>query len=73
MADEVRVWQITKNDELAEIKAFRLDREERIERWITQDISVLEPDKSGLLVIGEQVRTDFGKRLICSASTQRET
>lgn len=63
MADEVRVWQVTKDDKLTEIKASKLNREERIEKWITKDISVLEPDKSGLLVIGEQVQTAFGKEI----------
>jgi hypothetical protein len=63
MSDEVRVWQVTKDDSLKEIKASTLDREERIEKWITQDISVLEPDNVGLLVIGQQVKTDFGKKI----------
>jgi hypothetical protein len=63
MADEVRVWQVTEDDDLTEIRTSRLNREERIERWITHDISVLEPHKSRLLVIGEQVLTDFGKRI----------
>jgi hypothetical protein len=63
MADEVRVWQINRDDSLDEMDASTLNREERIEKWITQNISVLEPDKSSLLVIGEQVQTDFGKRI----------
>jgi len=70
MADEVRVWQITNDDSLEEIKPSTLNREERIEKWIAQDVSVLEPDNSGLLVIGKQVRTDFGKEidLLCMDS-----
>jgi len=63
VADEVRVWEVTKGDKLMEIKPSKLDREERIEKWITKDISVLEPDGSGLLVIGEQVQTAFGKEI----------
>ncbi len=63
MADEVRVWQVTKDGSLEEIKASTLNREERLERWITQDISVLQPDNSGLLVIGQQIKTDFGKEI----------
>jgi hypothetical protein len=63
MPDEVRMWQVTKDDKLAQIKPAKLNREERIEKWITQEISVLDPDEAGLLVIGEQVRTDFGKEI----------
>jgi len=63
MTDGIRAWQVTTNDSLKEIKTSRLDREERIEKWITQDISVLEPDDCGLLVIGRQVKTDFGKEI----------
>src|SRR5664280_739377 len=63
MADEVRVWQVAREDKLVEVKVSKLNREERIEKWITQDISVLDPDQSGLLVIGEQVPTAFGKEI----------
>jgi hypothetical protein len=71
MADEVRVWRVAEDDSLKEINSSLLDREERIEKWITQDIGVLAPHKPGLLVIGEQVRTDFGKEidLLCIDST----
>lgn len=70
MADEVRIWQVAKDDSLEEIEASSLSREERIEKWITHDISVLEPGNAGLLIIGEQVRTDFGKEidLLCMDS-----
>lgn len=34
-----------------------LNREERLEKWIENDISIISPD---LLVIGRQVITDFG-------------
>lgn len=60
MAEEVRIWQVDKADSLTEIKRSRLDREERIERWISGDISLLSPD---LLVIGEQVETSSGGRI----------
>ena len=63
MADEVRIWETTGADELVEIEHSRLDREERIEKWILKDISVLEPSGSTLLVIGEQVLTAFNKRI----------
>jgi hypothetical protein len=60
MAEEVRIWQVEKTDALTEIKRSRLDREERIERWISSDISLLSPD---LLIIGEQVETASGGRI----------
>ena len=58
MADEIRVWEVGRADESAEIGRSKLDLEERIENWIARDISVLDPN---LLVIGEQVLTAFGK------------
>lgn len=58
MAEEVRIWQVDEADALTEIKRSRLDREARIEKWIMSDISLLSPD---LLIIGEQVKTAFGK------------
>jgi len=60
MAEEVRIWQVDKADALTEIKRSRLGREERIERWISSDISLLSPD---LLIIGEQVETASGGRI----------
>jgi hypothetical protein len=67
MADEVRVWEVGSGDELTEICRSKLNLEERIEKWIVQDISVLDPN---LLVIGEQVETAFGKfiDLLCMDS-----
>ena len=46
MADEVRVWQVTKDDVLAEMGTSALDREERIEKWITRDISLCLTQKT---------------------------
>ena len=60
MGEELRIWQVDKSDALIEIKHSNLDSEERIERWIVNDASVLSPD---LLIIGEQVETAFGKFL----------
>ena len=57
MAEEVRIWQVDKADALTGIKRARLDREERIEKWIINDVSLLSPD---LLIIGEQVETASG-------------
>jgi hypothetical protein len=57
MAEEVRIWQVDKTDVLKEIGRSKLDREQRIEKWISNDISLLSPD---LLIIGEQVETASG-------------
>jgi Endonuclease NucS len=57
MADEVHLWQIGANERLIEIGRGRLDLESRLQEWLAQDISVLDP---GLLVIGREVKTDFG-------------
>src|ERR1035441_1455461 len=68
MPDEVRIWQVEKNDSLTAIDRSPLDLEKRIEKWIVSDISVLSPD---LLIIGEQVATAFGKYidLLCLNSS----
>jgi hypothetical protein len=57
VADEIRFWQVN-DDNLLAIQPSRLDLEQRIERWILRDISVLDPN---LLVIGQQVETAYGK------------
>jgi hypothetical protein len=57
MAEQVRIWQVDKPDALTEIKRSKLDLEERIEKWIMSDVSLLSSD---LLVIGEQVPTASG-------------
>lgn len=67
MSDGIRVWEIDQKDALTELEPSKLDYEERIETWICNNISVLVPDDSGLLVIGRQVETFFGGRvdLLC--------
>lgn len=57
MAENIRIWKIVENDNLQEIKKSKLNLEERIEKWIEQDISIISDD---LLVIGRQIETDFG-------------
>ena len=57
MAQDVKIWEITKEGELKEISQAKLDLEERLESWIERDISIVSDD---LLVIGRQVKTDFG-------------
>ena len=57
------MWEIAEDGSLKDIASSRLDREDRLEKWIKQDVSVLEPTGSGLLIIGEQVETAYGKRI----------
>ena len=54
---EVRLWEVGNNDSLREISASQIAFEERLEDWLTRDISMLD---SSLMIIGRQVRTDFG-------------
>jgi hypothetical protein len=70
MSDGVRVWEVRADDSLDELRFSKMNREERIETWITQNVSLLAPDESGLLVIGRQIKTDFGKiiDLLCMTS-----
>jgi hypothetical protein len=60
MPDGVRVWAVDEGDCLKEMNRSKLDYEVRIENWICNNVSVLVPDNSGLLVIGRQVETSFG-------------
>lgn len=57
MPEDVRLWVVRERDSLVEASRTRLDLEARIEEWIKLDASVLLPD---LLVIGNQVETDYG-------------
>lgn len=57
MTKQVRIWEIAGNDNMIEIKKTRLDLEERLEKWFVKDISMIADN---FLVIGRQVRTDFG-------------
>ena len=53
----VRLWEVISDSELQEIPCNEINLEERLEDWLASDISALDPN---LLVIGRQVRTDFG-------------
>jgi len=57
MAKDVRIWEIEKEDSPHEIKRTEFDLEKRLESWLEKDISILSED---LLIIGRQVKTDFG-------------
>ena len=54
---KVRLWEVISDSELQEIPGNEINLEERLEGWMASDISALDPN---LLVIGRQVRTDFG-------------
>jgi len=53
----IKLWEI-KDEKLTEIQKEKLDLEKRMEDWLEADISTLSPN---LLVIGNQVPTDFGR------------
>lgn len=57
MPEEVKLWHIEKGEILEVCVPSKLDFEERLERWIEQDVAILSPE---LLIIGRQVETDFG-------------
>lgn len=57
MPQDIRIWDIKNGQQLQEISPSKLDLEERIEKWLELDISIVADD---LLVIGRQVKTDFG-------------
>ena len=63
MSDGVRVWAVDQSDSLKEMEPSKLDYEDRIETWMCNNVSVLVPDDSGLLVIGRQVATIYGGRI----------
>lgn len=56
MPQEIRMWEITSENTLAEVTPSGINFEDRLEAWLESDISMLDPN---LLVIGRQVRTPF--------------
>jgi hypothetical protein len=57
MPQEVRLWRVGNDDQLAECAPASLNLEARLEKWLARDVSILADD---LLVIGQQVETAFG-------------
>ena len=57
MPQKIRMWEVTPQNTLTEMSSSEINLEERLEDWLESDISMLDPD---LLVIGRQVRTDYG-------------
>jgi len=70
MPDDVRLWEIADGDQLKAIQRDKLDLEERLEKWLEHDISILA---GNLLVIGRQVQTGFGGTLDLSAVVNAES
>ena len=57
MANKIRLWEVDSCRQPTEIISGEISLEEHLEDWLESDISMLDPN---LLVIGRQVRTDFG-------------
>ena len=57
MPQQIRMWEVTEQNTLAEIESTQVNLEKELEDWLENDISVLDEK---LLVIGRQVRTDYG-------------
>ena len=56
MPQKIRLWAVD-DKAIEEVRTSPVRLEERLEDWLANDISMLDPD---LLVIGRQVRTDYG-------------
>lgn len=57
MPEDLKIWEITSEDKLKDISKAKLNLEERLEKWLENDISILSTD---LLLIGRQVPTKYG-------------
>ena len=68
MPQKIRMWEVTSDNSLSEITSSEINLEKQLEDWLESDISMLDSD---LMVIGRQVRTDFGGEidLLCLDST----
>jgi RecB family endonuclease NucS len=54
------MWEVTLDEKLIEIPSIQIALEKRLEDRLESDISMLDEN---LLVIGRQVRTDFGSEI----------
>lgn len=54
---QIKLWEV-QDDSIRRISKGHLDYENRLEKWLIEDISILS---SNLVVIGSQVPTPFGK------------
>lgn len=57
MKQELRLWNLNE-EELVEIQPSRIDYETKLEDWVEADPGIVKRD---MLIIGRQVKTDFGR------------
>lgn len=57
--NKTKIWKV-QNDSLLEMSSKNLDLEERIHKWIEEDLSIVLPNA---ILIGSKVKTDHGKEL----------
>jgi hypothetical protein len=57
--EQLTLWKI-ESDDLIKISKEPLDYEHRLEKWLTDDISILKPN---LALIGSQVDSPYGKKI----------
>lgn len=56
---ETKIWKVA-NDKLIELSKSNLDLEERIHKWIENDIKIILPDA---ILLGSKVKTDHSKEI----------
>ena len=56
---EIKLWHIN-NNKVTKVIRERLDFEQRLEKWLLEDITILSDN---LAVIGSQVITSYGKKI----------
>ncbi|KAB2872046.1 MAG: hypothetical protein F9K37_01490 [Bacteroidales bacterium] len=56
---ETKIWKVS-NDKLNEVSKSNLDLEQRIHKWIENDIKIILPDA---ILIGSKVKTDHSKEI----------
>ena len=59
MSIKMSLWKI-ENEKLKAVPAIKLSKEDRIENWIVEDVTILGID---ILIFGRQVITAFGGRI----------
>lgn len=55
--EKTKLWKVDKTEQLIEIETIPLNLEERIHKWIENDISIILPNA---ILIGSKVKTDYG-------------
>lgn len=57
--DKTKLWKVD-NDHLIEVNSDHLNLEERLHKWVENDISIILPNA---ILIGSKVKTDHGKEV----------